>query len=99
MAVALDWCKAAPPPLLYHGTADRFLTVIQTEGLKPMHRHHVHLSPDIETATCVGARQGKPVILEVRVAALAQDGQPFYLTSNQVWLAESVPPRYLDPLD
>ena len=94
--VQLDWPRAAPPVLLFHGTVEKFLPAILAEGLKPMRRHHVHLSPDSETATRVGARRGKPVILTIRAAALEQAGQPFYLTTNQVWLTEWVPPEYLE---
>lgn len=40
-----------PPEILFHGTATRFLDAIRQEGLKPMNRQHVHLSPDEATAT------------------------------------------------
>lgn len=60
-----------------------------------MRRHHVHLSPDLETATRVGQRRGAPVILTVFASSLAETGQPFFLTSNQVWLTEQVPPAFI----
>lgn len=99
VAVDLDWPRVSPPTLLYHGTVERFLPAILAEGLRPMRRHHVHLSPNMETATRVGARRGQPVILAIRAAALEEDGQSFYLTSNQVWLTEQVPPAYIQILD
>jgi len=39
---------AVPPATLFHGTIARNLAKIRTEGLKPMNRRHVHLSPDVE---------------------------------------------------
>jgi putative RNA 2'-phosphotransferase len=63
VAVELDLPITQPPALLYHGTAQRFLDVILREGLRPMRRHDVHLSSTIETATSVGARHGKPIVL------------------------------------
>jgi len=93
--VELDWPVTAPPPHLYHGTVDRFVAAIMAEGLKPMARHHVHLSPDIETATRVGRRRGKPVILAVDAEAMARDGFSFRLTGNGVWLTDAVPSKYL----
>lgn len=84
-----------PPPVLYHGTVDRALDSISREGLTSRGRHHVHLSADVETATAVGARRGKPVVLVVDAAALAADGTPFYRSANGVWLVKAVPPRYL----
>lgn len=95
--VALDWPRADPPELLWHGTVARFLPAILAEGLKPMRRHHVHLSGDLDTATRVGQRRGAPVILAVRAAALAETGRDFFLTSNGVWLTEAVPPAFLEP--
>ena len=38
VAVELGWPQAAPPPLLYHGTVERFLRAILSEGLRPMRR-------------------------------------------------------------
>jgi len=95
VAVALDWPAVAPPARLYHGTVERFMPAILAEGLRPMRRHHVHLSPDIATAARVGARRGAPVILAVRAADLAASGQSFLLTGNGVWLADAVPPSHL----
>ncbi len=99
VVVELDWPQVAPPMLLYHGTIERFLPAILAEGLKPMRRHHVHLSPDVTTATRVGARRGAPVILAVRAAALAEAGQVFLLTGNGVWLTDHVPSSYLAQAD
>ena len=97
VAVALDWPRTAPPALLWHGTVAPFLPAILAEGLKPMRRHHVHLSGDRDTATRVGQRRGAPVLLAVRAAALAETGRDFFLTSNGVWLTEAVPPAFLEP--
>lgn len=93
--VDLGLPPATPPPYLYHGTVDRFLDAIRTEGLRPMNRHAVHLSPDRETATRVGARRGRPVVLPVDAAAMHRDGHTFHVSANGVWLTEAVPPRYL----
>jgi putative RNA 2'-phosphotransferase len=98
VAVTLDWPSVVPPDLLYHGTVGRSLDTVLREGLRPMQRHHVHLSPDVETARRVGARRGSPVILGVRARELATSGTPFFLTANNVWLVEAVPPQFIDIL-
>ena len=59
VAVDLDWPSAEPPEFLFHGTVERFLPEILAGGLRPMKRHHVHLSPDVATARAVGARCGR----------------------------------------
>lgn len=69
---------------------------ILAEGLRRGARHHVHLSPDLQTARRVGARRGGPVaILTVDAAAMARDGHLFYRSANGVWLADAVPAAYL----
>ncbi|NYH52536.1 putative RNA 2'-phosphotransferase [Nocardiopsis arvandica] len=84
-----------PPALLHHGTVGRFLPAIATEGLRPMKRHDVHLSPDVETARTVGARRGTPVVLTVAAGRMHDDGHVFRMTGNGVWLVAAVPPEYL----
>lgn len=89
--VDLDLEPADPPPVLFHGTTGRFLAPIREEGLKAMNRHDVHLSPDRETAVNVGSRRGKPVVLAVDAARMAERGHLFYRSENGVWLTEHVP--------
>ena len=93
--IALGYEPPTPPETLYHGTAERFLNSIRERGLVKGKRHHVHLSADIETATKVGQRHGKPVVLEVKSGRMQQDGFVFYYSANGVWLTEQVPASYL----
>ncbi|MEU5112182.1 RNA 2'-phosphotransferase [Streptomyces longwoodensis] len=93
--VDLGLPPATPPPYLYHGTVARFLDAIRAEGLRPMNRHDVHLSADRETATRVGARRGRPVVLAVDAGAMHRDGHVFHVSANGVWLTRAVPPQYL----
>ncbi|WP_327368651.1 RNA 2'-phosphotransferase [Streptomyces sp. NBC_01217] len=86
---------AEPPSYLYHGTVGGSLDAIRSEGLRPMNRTHVHLSPDRETATRVGARRGRPVVLSVDAAAMHRAGHTFHVSANGVWLAAAVPPEFL----
>lgn len=93
--VDLQLAPVAPPPLLYHGTIARFLPRIRSEGLRPGARTHVHLSADVETATTVGARRGRPVVLPVRAGRMHRAGFTFYRATNGVWLTERVPPEWI----
>ncbi len=94
--VQLDYAAAVPPAVLFHGTVAAALPSIRTQGLLLGQRHHVHLSHTRETASRVGARRGKPVILSVRAMQMSQAGLVFYETPNGVWLVEHVPPNYID---
>ncbi|GAA1264778.1 RNA 2'-phosphotransferase [Sphaerisporangium rubeum] len=93
--VHLDLPAVAPPPVLYHGTVSRNLGAIRTDGLRRMNRHHVHLSPDRETAVRVGSRRGAPVVLVVDAAAMHAAGHEFMVSANGVWLVEHVPREFL----
>ncbi|MEW2178553.1 RNA 2'-phosphotransferase [Streptomyces sp. NPDC005406] len=93
--VDLGLPPADPPAYLYHGTVGRSLDAIRGEGLRPMNRTHVHLSPDRETATRVGARRGRPVVLTVDAGAMHREGHVFHVSANGVWLTAAVPPNFL----
>jgi putative RNA 2'-phosphotransferase len=85
-----------PPVRLYHGAGQVVLDEILKSGLKPMSRHHVHLSKDLETAEQVGGRRRSGyVILEVDAKAMLADGIKFYISENGVWLVDHVPAKYL----
>lgn len=93
--VELGYQPATPPDILYHGTVDRFLASIRKTGLIKGQRHHVHLSPDTETATKVGDRRGKAIILKINAAAMTKEGLLFYISANGVWLTDNVPPQFI----
>ena len=86
---------AVPPEVLYHGTVAKFLAGIRRQGLLKGQRQHVHLSPDQTTASKVGSRRGRPVILQIASAQMQTDGMVFFLSENGVWLTDHVPPSYI----
>ena len=95
----IDRLPARPPDVLYHGTSPAVLNLVLDQGLKPMGRQYVHLSPDRETAVQVGLRKARPcVVLRVDAARAWADGVPFYRGNDQVWLADAVPAAYLQQL-
>ena len=93
--VDIQFTKAMPPDILYHGTALKVIDKILKEGLDKMKRHHVHLSDNKETARKVGQRHGKAVVLQVDANEMVKDGIEFYKSENNVWLVDSVHRRYL----
>ena len=95
VAVDLALSPVAPPARLFHGTASRFLESIRAQGLLRGRRQHVHLSPDEATATKVGQRHGKPVVLQVLSGKMHQAGRQFFHSANGVWLTDHVPAEYL----
>jgi putative RNA 2'-phosphotransferase len=93
--VDLGYSPTTPPDFLYHGTVDNFLPSILERGLLKGERHHVHLSPDIDTANKVGQRRGKPVILKIEAGRMAANGFTFFQSENGVWLIDHVPSEYI----
>lgn len=95
VSIDLKLEQNSPPEFLYHGTAAKTMAAIVREGLLKQTRNHVHLSIDKATARKVGARHGKPVVLEVAAKIMEQHGHKFFQAENGVWLTEHVPPDYL----
>ena len=87
--------EKTPPDILWHGTGEKYVSSIDTQGLIPKSRLFVHLSSDMETARKVGSRHGKPVIYEINCRSMTEDGHHFFLSANHIWLVKGVPPQYL----
>lgn len=94
--VKLGYKSADPPEILFHGTPERFVPSIRREGLNKGKRHHVHLHADQKVARTVGQRRGKPVILVIRAKEMREVGHEFFVTPNNVWLTDHVPPSFID---
>ena len=88
-----------PPEILFHGTGEKYVSSIDKEGLIPKSRLYVHLSVDVDTATKVGQRHGKPVIYKVNALKMHEEGFKFYISKNGVWLTKSVPIQYLEHIN
>lgn len=88
--------KVSPPTFLFHGTADKYEESIDKIGLISKSRLYVHLSADYDTAVRVGIRHGIPMVYKVNAKKMEEDGFEFFLSENEVWLTESVPPCYLE---
>lgn len=93
--VLLDDKNEIPPETLYHGTSLKTLPLIIERGLLPMTRQFVHLSENIEGATTVAKRHGKPFIIEIETKKLIEDGWKFYKTNENIWLTKEIPKKYL----
>lgn len=84
-----------PPAVLFHGTAKHQLDSIFEKGIIKGNRHHVHMSTNRETMMSVGARHGKPIVLQIDAKSMYVNGHQFFVTGNSVWLTDNVPTQYL----
>lgn len=96
IAIDLALVPQAPPDILFHGTATRFIESIRTQGLIAKSRQHVHLSKDKATAIKVGSRHGKPVVLNIWATKMHLAGFEFFRSDNGVWLTKHVPVEYIE---
>ena len=96
ISVDLELEPIQPPTYLFHGTARRFIPSIRERGLVKGERQQVHLSGNSTTASQVGQRHGKPVVLTVRAEQMADAGHLFYRSQNDVWLTDGVPSHFID---
>ena len=84
-----------PPAELYLGTARDLAGSILHNGLKPRDRRYVHLSASLEDALAVGKRRDpSPAVIVVNAAAAHAEGTRFF-RAGPLFLAESVPPKFL----
>ncbi|WP_339850357.1 RNA 2'-phosphotransferase [uncultured Dokdonia sp.] len=85
-----------PNKILFHGTASKNIAGIIKNGLLSGQRQYVHLSEDIEMASKVGKRHGKPFLIEINTTELIENGWEFFKTQQNVWLTKNIPSKYLE---
>jgi putative RNA 2'-phosphotransferase len=95
VTVDLGIAPSQPPPILFHGTAATAVASIRAEGLVPGVRQYVHLSVDAATATSVGRRHGRPVLLRVAARRMWSAGFKFVRSASAVWLTSEVPAEFI----
>jgi len=96
IAVQVDLRENRVVSALYHGTTPQAAEKIMEEGLRPMRRRWVHLSPTKEIAQEVGKRRTEnPVILEIDASEARKVGIKFFQATDKVYVCEHVPVKYI----
>ncbi len=94
--VRLNLKENTTKKVFYHGTTPEAASRILREGLKPMKRRWVHLSPTVKVAREIGYRRTRsPVILEIDAEKARRDGFKFYEATDKVYLCRKIPPKYI----
>jgi putative RNA 2'-phosphotransferase len=93
--VDLEGEAAEPPEKLYCGAARDLAQSMLRSGLKPRDRRYIHLSLSHEEAESVARRHDPaPAVIVVAAQAAHIEGVRFY-RSGPLFLAESVPAKFL----
>jgi len=94
--ISLELEEDTSKKVFYHGTTPEAALKILREGLKPMKRRWVHLSPTVKIAREIGYRRTRsPVILEIDAERARRDGFKFYKATDKVYLCQAIPPKYI----
>jgi len=84
---------------LYHGTTPQAAKKILEEGLQPMWRRWVHLSPTEDIAQEVGKRRtSRPVVLVIDATDARNSGIRFYRATDKVYVCKHVPAKHIKTL-
>ncbi len=86
---------AVPPEFLYHGTLVEYVSEIERKGLLRHNLHYVHLSATREQAEEAGSRRGENALVVVEAFKAYEGGVQFFEASDEVWLADFVPSKFL----
>ena len=86
---------AAPPAILFHGTAADNVASIFQQGVRKMKRRFVHLSADLDWVIRFLSDKPTRTILAVNTSMAINAGVSFRRANNHVWLTDSVPPTLL----
>jgi len=93
LKVKVEYQEDQEVKTLYHGTSISKLDAILREGIKPMGRVMVHLTPSVQDAIEVALRKGKKIVVfEIDADRLRQEGFKVYKASSKVYVTSYVPP-------
>lgn len=98
--VNLDDLPEANTDELYFPCSEEELDLLLEQGLNPTDRKKIHLSGTLEKAISAGrVRMENPIILVIDAAAAQKDGLKIRRAGKTVYVADTVPAKYLRRLD
>jgi len=86
---------AAPPEVLFHGTASGNVPSILQTGISRMRRRFAHFSTDYEWVVQFLCDKPEWTIFAVNTCSASAAGVVFRKANHHVWLADWIDPRFL----
>lgn len=83
-------------PELYYGASREEVDILLEKGIRPMKQRYVHLSTSVEKAKEVAKIHSEdPVLLAINAQEAQNDGVTMLSATENIVLAEEIPPQYL----
>lgn len=83
-------------PELYYGASREEVDILLEKGIKPIKQRYVHLSTSVEKAREVASIHTEdPVLLVINSQEAQDDGVTMLSATENIVLAEEIPPQYL----
>jgi putative RNA 2'-phosphotransferase len=87
-----DQDRVHPPKTLYKGIKRKTYPFILKSGLLPGSKEHIIMTKDKDLAIRIAHRlDQKPIILEINAGVAAENGIPFFLFGDSIYLADKIP--------
>ena len=87
-----DHNRVHPPKTLYKGIKRKTYPFILKSGLLPGSKEHIVMTKDKDLAIRIAHRlDQKPIILEIKAGVAAENGIPFFLFGDSIYLADKIP--------
>jgi len=85
-----------PPKILYKGIKRKTYPSILKSGLLPGSKRHVAMTKDKDLAIRIARRlDQRPIILEISAGAATENGIPFFLFGDSIYLTNRVPIKFI----
>ena len=85
-----------PPKILYKGIKRKAYPFILKSGLLPGSKEHIVMTKDKDLALRLARRlDQKPIILEIKAGAATENGIPFFLFGDSIYLTDKVPIQFI----
>ena len=91
-----DQDRVHPPKTLYKGIKRKTYPFILKSGLLPGSREHIVMTKDKDLAIRTAHRlDQQPIILEIKAGVAAENGIPFFLFGDFIYLADKIPAQFI----
>jgi len=91
-----DHDRVHPPKTLFKGVKRKTYPFILKSGLLPGSKEYIVMIKDKDLAMRIAHRlDQKPIILEIKAQIAAENGIPFFLFGDSIYLADKIPIQFI----